>query len=515
MKKILFLSVFTIMIITFGSCKKFLSLDPPNDLSGNNFWKSKQDVEQFTNGLYGLFRQATFRSNMKAAPGNDEFPFFTYTGDFRGAPIRASSFAGWRTYFNQLTNNNIRGIMTPGTDYGNYYTVFNHQRFAQWDRFYKVIAAANIAVERVDDVPGLTEAEKGRYKGEAVFMRNLTYFFMVRIYGDVPYYTDAYNTEPLARMPMVEVLKNLSADMMKYKDGLPWTYDDPAIIAVRAMRGSALVLNMQINMWLAGFDAANATKYYEEVAKSGKELLNDNGGAYTLLPIEQTRSIFKGRTKEGLFEIPQNVNYGESFGWSAFADNVLRAPYKNIQIKSSYIYYQEDFMRELYPEGEPDKRKENWFEAASMFKSDGTFLMLKFANVYANQTAEDVNPDDNQTVFRLSGAMLLQAEALAHLGDESGAKAAANLVRARAGATPFTSSGKELLDDIFFERCRELMGEGHYWYDVVRTKRIIDQDYKYGYHCSVQQFKDGAWTWPIAESARVNNPNIVLNNYWR
>ena len=59
------------------------------------------------------------------------------------------------------------------------------------------------------------------------------------------------------------------------------------------------------------------------------------------------------------------------------------------------------------------------------------------------------------------------------------------------------------------------MGEGHYWYDVVRTRRIIDPEYKFGYHCSVQQYKDGAWTWPIAESARVNNPGITLNNYWR
>ena len=114
MKKIVFLSVFALMILTFGSCKKYLSLDPPNDLSGNNFWKSKQDVEQYTNGLYGLFRQATFRSNMRAAPGNDEFPFFVYTGDFRGAPIQPSSFASFRTYFLQLAGNNIRGIMSQG-----------------------------------------------------------------------------------------------------------------------------------------------------------------------------------------------------------------------------------------------------------------------------------------------------------------------------------------------------------------------------------------------------------------
>lgn len=513
MKKIFLITFSALLFTTFVGCKKYLNLDPPSDLSGNNFWKSKKDVEQFTNGLYELFRQAVFRSNMRAEPGNDEFPFFSYSGDFRGAPFRPSPFADWRDYFEELANNNIRAITSPDPD--GFYDLFHHKRFTQWDRFYKVIAAANIAYERIGDVPGLTDAEKARYKGEAVFMRCLTYFFMVRLYGDVPYYTNAYNTEALPRMPMVEVLQNCSADLLAAKDGLPWTYDDPAIIAVRAMRGSALALNMQINMWLASFDASNETKYYEEVDRSGNELLNENGGAYGLLPLEKTRELFKGRTKEGLFEIPQNVNYGESFGWSAYSDNVLRAPYKNKAITSSYIYYETDFMKKLYPDGQADKRINNWFYVPDMFKTDGSFLMLKFANVFANENAEDANPDDNQIVFRLAGAILLQAEAVAHLGDDGRAKQLVNIVRDRAGAAPITTSGQDLLDDIFFERCRELMGEGHYWYDVVRTKRIINPEYKFGYHCSVQQFKDGAWTWPIDESALVNNPHIVLNNYWR
>lgn len=512
-KNIVLSGLVMLLLTTVVGCKKYLNVDPPNDLSGNNFWQSKSDVEQFTNGLYQLFRQAVFRSNMRAAPGNDEFPFFVYTGDLRGAPFFASSFASWRQYFGQLRNNNIRSLTNKATS--DFYDLFHHNRFTEWDRFYKVIAAANIAVDRVDDVPGLTTAEKGRYKGEAVFLRNLCYFFMVRLWGDVPYYTEPYHTEAIGRTDMVEVLKKCSADLLAYKDGLPWTYDDPAIIAVRAMRGSALVLNMQINMWLAGFDAANSMAYYKAVDESGTELYEQNGKSYGLLPLEQTRTIFKGRTREGLFEIPQNVNYGESFGWSAYSDNVLRAPYKNYQITSSYIYYQEDFMRKLYPDGEPDKRKQFWFETQDMYKSDGTFLMLKFANVFANENAEDANPDDNQTVFRLSGAYLLHAEALANLGEENRARDMANIVRDRAGARPFTSSGKDLKEDIFFERCRELMGEGHYWYDVVRTKRIIDNDYKFGYHCTVQQFKDGAWTWPLSEKTRVNNPKIVLNEYWR
>lgn len=515
MKNIFFITVSAVLLFSSAGCKKFLSLDPPNDLSGNNFWQSKDDAEQFTNGLYELFREAVFRPDMTAPPGVGEFPFFTYSGDLRGAPFQPSSFVSWRNYFFQLAFNDIRGLETPGDQQGNFYGYFNHVRFTQWDRFYKVISGANILMLKLDDIEGLSDADKAKYKGEAAFLRNLCYFFMVRLWGDVPYYTEAYHTEALPRMNMVEVLKKCSADLLTYKDGLPWTYDDPALVAVRAMRGSALALNMQINMWLAAFDEANAKDYYEAVDKSGTELYTQNGGAYMLLPLEQTRVIFKGRTKEGLFEIPQNVNYGESFGYSAYSDNVLRAPYKNFQIKSSYIFYDPKFMHELYPDGEPDKRKNLWFETSSMFKTDGTFLMLKFANVFANETAEDANPDDNQTIFRLAGLYLLHAEALADLGDEERAKTMANLVRNRAGAAPITSSGKDLKDDIFFERCRELMGEGQYWYDVVRTKRIINNDYKYGYHCTVQQFKDGAWTWPINESARINNPYVVLNEYWR
>ncbi|MGN6402111.1 MAG: RagB/SusD family nutrient uptake outer membrane protein [Flavisolibacter sp.] len=513
MKRILYFSLLLIMSLSLGSCKKYLSLDPPSDLSGNNFWQTKADVEQYTNGLYELFRQAVFRNDMQAPPGNDEFPFFAWGGDMRGAPIRANrdgSIAFRGEYVDNLAFNNIRAVLNSG--YGDY---FNADRFTRWDRFYKVIASANILYDRIEGVPDgkLTEADKARYKGEAVFMRCITYFFMVRLYGDVPYYTNAYNTDALPRTPMVKVLQGCVADMNAAKEGLPWTYENTAMVAVRAMRGSAIALLMHMNMWLASFDSDNEKSYYEAVDALGDELLTST--TYELLPLSRSREIFKGRSKEGLFEIPQNVNYGESFGYSAFSDNVLYAPYKNRVIKASYLSYNPDFMEEIYPRSEPDGRKQAWYDEQYMYDGSGKFLMLKFTNVYANENAEDLNPDDNQTVFRLPDAYLLHAEALAKLGNFADARQMLNKVRARAGAADITSSGEELIDDIFYERCRELMGEGHYWYDVVRQKRIIDYKYKYGYHCSVEQFKAGAWTWPIDPSVRVNNPKVTLNDYWQ
>jgi hypothetical protein len=118
-------------------------------------------------------------------------------------------------------------------------------------------------------------------------------------------------------------------------------------------------------------------------------------------------------------------------------------------------------------------------------------------------------------VFRYSGAILLQAEAVAELGNDEKARTLVNIIRDRAEAPRFTVSGEELQNEIFFERCRELLGEGHYWYDVVRTRRIIDNTYKFGYHCTVDQYKAGAWTWPIHQSALINNPGMTLNNYWQ
>ena len=172
----------------------------------------------------------------------------------------------------------------------------------------------------------------------------------------------------------------------------------------------------------------------------------------------------------------------------------------------------------MYPNGQPDKRSTIWFDPATLrtYGNDPrTFRMRKFLISSDPNAIDGFGFDASQTIFRLTDAILLQAEALAELGNDSKAQQKVNIVRDRAGAPPFTVVGEELKNEIFFERCRELIGEGHYWYDVVRTRRIIDLNYKFGYHCSVDQYKAGAWTWPIHRSALINNPGITLNTYWQ
>lgn len=497
-------SIYITLVLILGTsvlsgCKKFLNVTPVDNLSGNNYWQNKKDVEAFTGGIYGKFRTATTSSS-----------YFPSVGDMRCSPLK--QFAPGRTYIADLAANNMRGLMK--SNWWEESSYFKFVNFSRWKIWYEMIQAANILYVQVDKVPdpAFSKEDRKKYRAEAVFLRNLAYLFLVRQFGDVPYFTEAYNEKPLPRMKMVEVLKLCIADMMKYKDDLPWTYDDPSIVAIRAMRGGAIDLLMHLNMWAAGFDEANKVKYYTAVNELGAEIMANN--SYQLLPLEKTKEIFKGRTREGLFEVLQSLNYGERFDITAsFSDMVLRYPNKQPASNNvSYAYYDSKYLQLLYPAGLADKRKDYWFDEF-MLNTSGKFQLLKFVNIFA-QEGEDVNPDDNMIVFRLPDAILLRAEAQAELGLDGEARTTVNIIRKRAEATPITESGEELKDAIFYERNRELMGEGHAFFDLVRTKRVLKD--KYCFHpIQVEDFNRGAWTWPIDQDAMTNNPYMTLNDFWK
>lgn len=515
MKKI-YIYLTAVLILMATSCgKEWLKITPIDNLSGNNYWQTEADVKMFIGGLYSGFRTATMQQ-----------AFFPGTGDLRCAPLNrnaGSNAAGvamnWLSFVRQ---NNLNAIFDqysdPGRGFGDNQDFFGFNQIRDWSHFYRVIARANIAVYEISNIEEgvLSEAKKSQYIAEAVFMRNLSYFFLVRLFGDVPYYTEAYHSSALPRTNMIDVLKNIDEDMQKYYHNLPWTQEDPTEVGNRPMRGAAIALMMHANMWLAGFSDSGKTEFYTRVDELGKEIMNDNEGSYELLPLSRTKEIFKGRTKEGLFEITQNFNYGETFHLSAmYADNVLRAPYKYETITASYIHYDLDFMEEMYPRDITDERKSFWFEEENLYAQNGDFVVLKNVNIF-RQEGEDFNPDDNMIVFRYADAILLRAEALAELEgstNETEAIRLVNMVRSRANAAPLSGlSGQELKDYIWWERIRELLGEGHFYYDLVRTKRVLNSDF-----CipiPIDAFYRGAWTWPIDRKALTENPYLTLNPYW-
>lgn len=126
---------------------------------------------------------------------------------------------------------------------------------------------------------------------------------------------------------------------------------------------------------------------------------------------------------------------------------------------------------------------------------------------------------------RLEDVTLLRAEALAVLGERQGAINALNTVRQlrynvnnvgkpnedRSSYVPYSPEGSgTLIDAIFKERQKELMGEGHHWYDQVRYNKIVQNNPVF-----IQLIKSGGIFWPVSRNLLIQNPLLTQNSYWK
>jgi hypothetical protein len=524
-KNILYTGCLVSMMFTLAGCKKFLNVTPIQAQSGNNYWKNREDVEKFTNGIYTILREKVggrpsffryydkmFFPAMEMRNNN-----LTINGN-----IDAVSSLG-NPVIQNLIIGNMRGIANTNLSGGVNVDKPDYpaavKNIMTWNEWYDIIANANILYKEVDNVPKntISETDVARYKGEAVFLRNLAYMFICKLFGDAVHNLEAYSTSPLARMPQVEVLKKCIADMKANKDLLPVRYEDASLNGFRPTRGAAIALLMHLNMWASAWDNGDKNQYYTAVKSLAEEL--DTYSDYATLQINATNTklIFKGRTTENLFGILQESNFGEGMAFNAvFSYFTAHVPLMGKQQRlTSFMYYDKTYIEKLFPSGVPDARQTTWFENYNV--GSGAFQFKKFSNLqtFGSGTDTYIISDDSAIIFRLPDCYLLTAEAMAAMDDDGLARQYANRVRALAGAPEITSAGDLLDEEIYLERCRELIGEGQFYFDLVRTKRIFESKFTKN-PMSVSQLNAGAWTWPLILSSddKTANPYLVGNNYW-
>ena len=508
-----------IISLSQTSCKKFLQVESIEKLSGNRYWKTDKDVEAFTVDIYarlweklsnscywpaaGEFRLGEIRSNTVAAgvtsyQSNDQSRRVVYDylakNDMRTVVYGLNSASPWLT-------GSTGGFNTTSTD-------FRFSANTNWTDFYRVIQLSSILYDEVNKgIPGMLDTDKNRYMAEAVFIRCLTYFLMVRTYGDVAYYTDVYHSKPLGRESFVSVLNKCIADLQSVKDMLPWKYEDPALNGVRANRAGAISLLMNMNMWNAGFDLENKNAYYEATASLGTELIQSN--QHQLIPLEEVKSIFLGGTDEGLIELKEGsafVGGGNLFYKTAFPGEPLVLSKIDENGATTHLHYKKEYIDFLY--GTDNDGRLSFIDNRGA--ENGRFAINKFDGPISNVGF----PDWGLVLFRYADAVLLHAEALAELGRDGEALVSLNKIRNRAEATAFSGLiGQDLKDEIFKERGRELLGEGYRFFDLIRTRRVLDPKWATN-NMSLAQFNQGAWTWPIDPSSLDRNPYMSLNDYW-
>jgi len=483
-----------ILIGSTFSCKKDLDNEIKNDTYGNTFWKSQGDVNGAVAGAYGLFRKSL----------NQNSCFFIW-GD---AP--AGLF-----YSDE-------GTLATDVNNGSFTVPYWNEGAHNWTNWYRVIDASNLVIENVnrmsDDL--FTDGAKKAYLGEAYFLRALSYFYMTRVWGDLPLQltatTSADQAKLIGRTEAATILKQVISDAQKASSLL--TFESAtANQRRRASKGAALALLAHASAW--GNDYPKTVIYADSII--------NKQDLFRLQPTGTIRNVFKDATAaENIFVITAKDAENES---SAYTNYIFTANVAFLTVSSEqkpnmpyvkgYYFSPKARIDTLYKDIKEDTRRKEFFYDSNVGTNKEKLSFKKYSDIAYKNTATNSDPraESNLIIFRLADMILLKAEALNALGKDADALNSANLIRARAGVSDLTGAGFVLRKKILQERQRELIGEGQNYFDLVRVS-VNTNDRNIFSQLSLwsmdqNRFNQKGYLWPIANSI-LNSNRLINQNLW-
>jgi hypothetical protein len=309
-----------------------------------------------------------------------------------------------------------------------------------WNSTYSEIYAANLLLEGVQSSTLLKSDEKARLSGEALFIRAYLHFYLVNIFGDVPYITTTSYTANamVSKTPQEQVWQNVIADLTKAETLLPVKYVSQEKVRVNKSVASALLARI----YLYRQEWANA------VAKATAVIENPD---YTW--VDDLSKEFLRQSTATIWALHPgtpglNTKDARTFIFSS-------GPPSKPSLATSFVA--------AFEPG--DLRRTQWVRTVS--NSNGSwYSAYKYKQPLGTAASQEYT-----ILFRLSEQYLIRAEARAHLLDVSGAQADINKIRNRAGLlNSNASTATDLLKAVAKERRFELFTEqGHRWFDLKRT----------------------------------------------
>jgi len=461
--QILLLFVFLYLMV---ACEEFVEIGPPvNEIVSETAFGSDEAATSTIIGLYGEM----------TAPGSGGSPFNgtleVVTGLLSDEFINQSRLGDYLEYEeNDMTVENQQVL-----------TVF-------WVNFYRYIVNANAIIENLTDNDRLTPEVRDQLLGEAYFIRALVHFYMVNLFGDIPY-AETTNLEVnsrIVRIPVAEVYVKLIEDLEQAVELLPTGYEFNSGKRNRPNRSAAEALLARV--YLYNQDWANTELYATNVIESG------------FFRLENLDQVFLEDSGEAIFQLSA-ISLFRRTGTTFLGDmTILNNPPSGFASPIGATSVRNGLFEGFDP---GDQRLVDW--VSTLVSGTNSW---DYPHKYKNALFSAPNPPEAYMIFRLAEQYLIRAEARAQLGNLNGAQADINMIRNRAGL-PNTeaSSQTEILETIARERRIELLSEGgHRWLDLKRTN-TADQ---------VLELLKSDWDptdvlFPIPEDEILRNPNLTQN----
>jgi len=474
----------TLGVIAWSSCDDFLDQpQPQQSLPSSTAFGSERDIRT---GLIGAYNAAQ-TSDLMACNASMMPTIWSSDG------IWAGSFPSYQDIYNFQT--------TPD----------NGEVLGMWDDGYETINAANLVNEALDVVedPALTPELVDQYRGEALFLRAMAHFELIRYFAlpynansasdpGIPVVTEAVATSGDVTFPerntVEEVYNQVIADFQQAAASLPDFVDDG-----RANRFAALAYLAEIY-----FQQGN----YAQAADAAAQVL---AGPFGLN--EAINAFYLGEgTAEEIFVIINTAQDNPGVNGSL-------AAFHNINGRGGDVLVDPDLVENGFDLILTDAQRAA-IEAAgdSVLDTRSTLYSNEFTNI--EKYIDPGNNSDNAPIFRLPKIMLIRAESIVResgaveqeaidllnqirqraliVTDASGAPVDNSVVAYTAGDF---ASADDLIDAIILERRVELAFEGTRFHDLMRLREPVRG----------QPWNSDLLRFPIPQAELDANPNLSQN----
>jgi hypothetical protein len=465
------------------SCEDFLDKQPvsqgvavDNNAGDTLLYKNASEVEGALNGAYGDFKNEYFLFDYFVI--GDAQADNAYAGGDNPANFEMDE------YKIEATNSNVS---------------------RDWAYLYSTIGKANRVINNVDLVndPGLGEGRRNEIKGEAMFIRAFVNFQLVQLFGDVPLVTTEVKSISAANLEEIYPLlfpERVSQELVYDQIIFDLEFARTHVRTSAPDKGYATV--GAVNALLAKVYATREPKDWNKVKEYTDAVI---AGGYSLMPeFDQLWDNQHENSAESIFEINcYNWDTGGNWGTSIF----LGKDWKKFNTPAN------DLVAAFDAEG--DVIRKNGTVSFDDVTGEWTDSYWPTNNYPFAYKMRDLSGAQNIIVYRLADILLLKAEALNELGDVSGAAALVNQIRARVDLAPTSAATQDAMRlAIEKERRLELAFEGHRWFDLKRTNRLIPvmTAVKDGSGKSLgYSLTDNALVWPIPQAERDKNTKLTQN----
>lgn len=441
-------------LLTLISCDSFVEVDlPKSQLTNVSVFQNYPTANAAMADVYAKIRDRGLLTGTVSGLSNqlgnyaDELTFYS-----------ASNFAALEYYTNTILPSNT-SIST------------------MWNNTYNQIYAANAVLEGVEGAAFSIQQKQG-LQGEALFVRALLHFYLLQLFGDVPYLktTDYLANSKVTRLSSEQVYTNLIDDLKKATVLLPAAYGSSERVRPNAFAAKALLARA----YLYHGDWADAVKMSSEVIANNSLYGFEN----------DLNKVFLKTSTEAIWQFIPTVAGKNTDEAILFTFTSGPPP---------LVALSESLMNSF---ASNDLRKSAWSTAITNGSKSWSYVS-KYKEPKNTTTSREYS-----IVLRLTEQYMIRAEAKAQAGDMLAAKEDLDKIRKRAGLSGSTAGSKDdLLEAIIEERRKELFAEyGHRFFDLKRTGLLEDVlSVKPGWNATDRLL-------PIPESELTLNPNLRPQN---